>query len=348
MSKRRIVLMNHTDLRGHHFGCARVMRVIEENLAARGCTVTGRIDGRQDWRRNAGTLRIIAGGDAIVINGEGTLHHGRKKASHLLAVSGHPATRGKALHLLNTVWQENPADWGRLLKGFDGLWARDSRSAAAMGRASGREVPWLGDLSTCAGAVPPAAERRGVMVGDSVSDRVTNLLGVLANELGRSEDCALIPLTSGWYEEDPNRAWPVRILKRARARRRFLRRQRLFPSLTWLGSEGEYLERLSASRLLVTGRFHGVCLAIVTGTPFVTTASNTWKIEALIGDAGLSPRRLLARESLTAETIRANDWEWSAEERENIAAFLARNEKLAGLMFDEIAAGPGGGGARGP
>lgn len=45
-----------------------------------------------------------------------------------------------------------------------------------------------------------------------------------------------------------------------------------------------YINWLKSLDLYITGRFHGVCLAILTGTPFLALQSNAGKIEALVQD----------------------------------------------------------------
>lgn len=55
------------------------------------------------------------------------------------------------------------------------------------------------------------------------------------------------------------------------------------------------LPQLAGAELVVTGRFHGVCLAIPARRPFLALASNTHKVEGLLADAQPSPAgRLLA------------------------------------------------------
>lgn len=335
---KRVVLMNHTDLLGHHFGCARVMRQIEEGLTARGCEIVGRLDGKLDWQRDREALAVLGGSDAIVINGEGTLHHGRRKATWLMEVASHPVTRGKELALINALYQDNPDSWRPLIRGFTHLYARDSRSAAQMSAHAGRPVPWFGDLSTSAGALPEGGARRGILVSDSVRNSAAARLMQLAAELARETHVELVPLTVSLREENPYRPAPVRLFRRATvaARQRML--QWRYPLLTYVASEQAFLDRLRQSALCVTGRFHGVCLNLVTGTPFVTVSSNSWKIEALFEDAGIDRRRLLAPEQLSAARILGQDWSFSPAERAAIAAFLARSQRGAAEMFDALSA----------
>lgn len=43
------------------------------------------------------------------------------------------------------------------------------------------------------------------------------------------------------------------------------------------------------SEVIITGRFHGVCLAILLERPFIAVTSNTHKIEGMLVDAMLGP-----------------------------------------------------------
>lgn len=333
---KKFVLMNHTNMQGHHFGCARVMRLIEDGLTSRGGRIIGRLDGKMDWRTAPWALELLADCDSIVINGEGTLHHGRKKASWLMEVANHPVTRDKELSLINALYQENPDSWAPLLRRFRHLYARDHRSAALMSLHAGRPVPHLGDLSTSAGAVPSASKRQGIMVGDSVRNSATADLARLAQDLARRETTRLVPLTISMREENPYRPWVPRMFRRYTVALRQALMLRRFPIMGYLPSEGAYIEALCQSRLSVTGRFHGICLNLVTSTPFIAVASNSWKIEALFEDAGIDPRRLIAQQDLTPELILDQDWSFSETERARISQFLAESVDAARRMFDAI------------
>lgn len=338
MSGKKIALMNHSNLRGLHLGCARVMRLIEEGLEQRGCIIHARLDTKEDWRKSPRTLQALRDCDAIVINGEGTLHHGRRKAERLLEVATHELTRNKELSLINALWQDNPDSWATYLRGFRTLWARDQRSASLMARQLGREVSWMGDISTSAGAIESTAPRHGIVLGDSVSGGTSNLLCQLARELSEEQPVELIPLTTGWLDDNPYRSWLWRTWKRIGARRKFEKCKAIFPQQRFLSIEEEYLTLLGKSELLVTGRFHGLCLALVSGTPFVALPSNSWKIKALFEDVGIDERRLVESGALSKDLILQQDWSWSELERSNIAAFLRQNQERATKMFDAIAA----------
>ena len=336
MANKTFVLMNHTDMQGHHFGCARVMRLIEDGLTSRGGRIVGRIDGKLDWRTDAQSLEMLSGCDAIVINGEGTLHHGRKKAGWLMEVASHTVTRHKELSLINALYQDNPDSWAPLLRQFRHLYARDGRSAAEMSRHAGRTVPHFGDLSTSAGAIAGAAHRNGIIVGDSVRNSATADLARLAMRLSVKEPTRLLPLTISMREENPYRPWLARILRRKTVALRQAIMLRRFPIMGYLPSEEAYVSALCRARLSVTGRFHGICLNIVTSTPFIAIGSNSWKIEALFEDVGLDPRRLVTQQQLTPGFVLDQDWSFSDAETANIAHFLQRSVEGAAHMFDAI------------
>jgi len=83
----------------------------------------------------------------------------------------------------------------------------------------------------------------------------------------------------------------------------------------------------------VTGRFHGLILALLHGLPVVALASNTPKIEAMLGDIGLS-EKLLGYEALEgmdagARVFGSGDWE-------KVARFRGRAVEETRSLFDDI------------
>jgi len=335
MAAKKFVLMNHTNMQGHHFGCARVMRIIEDGLQVRGGEIIGRLDGKQNWQTTPEALAILAQADGIVINGEGTLHGGRKKAGWLVDIADHPVSKGKELSLINTIYQNNPPEWGSRLARFDHIYARESRSAAALTQAVGRPVPWLGDLSTSAGALPDNGQARsGVMVGDSVHNTVSAGLAKFSRDMSPQAD--LIPLTISLREENPYRPWLIRQYRHYTLKLRQAVQERRYPNLRYLSSEEAYLDLLRTKSLSVTGRFHGICLNLAAGTPFICISSNSWKIEALFDDVGLNPRRLIALADLSPQMVADHDWSFDDKETANIAAYLQRTQSQAADMFDKI------------
>lgn len=331
---RSVLLLNDTDEEGTHFGCMRVMRTIREEFSQRGLTDLPSIKVGTHWQRDPVLTAMIDAADVVVINGEGTLHHGKRRGKWLLEAGHRVKMRGGRVALINALWQENPPSWADLACGFDILACRDGRSAKDLSTATGRDVTLLGDLSMLHPFSAPATERTGIMVGCSVHGNVTEALARFAQR----GDHDFVPLTVTM------KVVPARLV----GWRRWLRSQRYnwqnrrfrlrYPAARFVRDDAEYLTELSRHRLVVTGRFHAVCLAILSGTPFLAVSSNSWKIEALISDIGLDPARLRSLDNLTQEALSDRDWNYSDQERAAITASLTRWRQDGKEMFDRIAA----------
>lgn len=319
------VILNDTATRYHH-GCARVMRLLTEGVTRAGCTVTFCIPARADWARDPAMLAAIGQADLIVINGEGTLHDGAAQGARLLSVLDHPARRRVPVALVNALWQDNPADWSRWLPDLALIAARDSRSAASLSLAGAKDVRWLPDLSL-SGDQPAANEpRQGLIIGDSVRWSARRALGHAAQ---RRRAHSLPTKTLG------SPVWAYRPLNAALWRLYHLTPFGPRPPFALARNEGEYLRLLSRASGHITGRFHGVCLSMVTQTPFLALASTTSKVEMLLADAGLGKSRLLTPEVL------AQDPEvppFDTTERDAIRAFRARANSDAATLFRDLAA----------
>lgn len=95
-----------------HFGCSLVMQTFREQLNRVGIELVG-TSGRDE------KIMIPKGVDLVIVNGEGSIHHGRH--SRLVKV----AKRYPAV-LVNAVWQDNPSY--PTLKAFKYIAVRESLS----------------------------------------------------------------------------------------------------------------------------------------------------------------------------------------------------------------------------
>jgi hypothetical protein len=96
-----------------------------------------------------------------------------------------------------------------------------------------------------------------------------------------------------------------------------------------------WFQRLSSADIIVTGRHHGVYLAVVAGLPFVALGSNTFKIEGLLKD--LDMQLAFAHDIAGIERARS----WALERRDHFVGLLDR--LTSGLTLTTFAAlGRGG------
>ncbi|MFY9207376.1 MAG: polysaccharide pyruvyl transferase family protein [Yoonia sp.] len=322
----KVVIFNDTSTRYHH-GCARVMRLLCAGLERHGLEIIARSPARHEWEKDAAFLAELARADIIVINGEGTLHHGKPAGEALLRVTQHPARGTTPVALINAHYQDNPDSWNEMLQACALLSARDSESAAAMQAASGQDVRWLPDLSLSAPAEGREQARKGVIVGDSVKLSARKVLAMTA---ARFTDARFVPtktLQSKIWNSAIMRGLLYRIYNG------------VFPLHTppflMPATEEAYLKEIAATRLHITGRFHAVCLSMLVETPFLALSSNASKIERLLTDAGLGKSRMADPARLKQASPEAP---FSGDELTAIRAFRQMASERAEILFADIAA----------
>lgn len=327
-----VALLNDTSTRYHH-GCARVMRLLTEGLTARGATIVARSPARHDWAADDAFLAQLAKADIIVINGEGTLHHGAEAGARLLSIADHPVAQGKRLVLLNALYDENPDEWAGWLGRFDLISARDSSSASQLSDAVGRDIQWVPDLSLSQPAPQPKIARHGVIFGDSVR---MNRRQELAKASRRFADVSFVPTKTL-----RQRIWRLPVIGAlAKAPLYCLYNGVLQapPEFQMPIDEAGYLHRLSQTELHVTGRFHAVCLSLLTQTPFLALSSTSGKIEKLLTDLGLGTERIVNAQALMTGSNDAAAYQFTPQEVEKIQTALAKARTKASALLDEVMA----------
>lgn len=56
----------------------------------------------------------------------------------------------------------------------------------------------------------------------------------------------------------------------------------------WKGTPHQFIDMLATFDRVISGRFHGITLCMLAGTPFLAAPSNSWKTPGLLHDLGLS------------------------------------------------------------
>jgi polysaccharide pyruvyl transferase WcaK-like protein len=301
------------------------MRLLVAGLEIAGFSVGLRVPARKDWTRDGPILDALRKAQVIVINGEGTLHDGAPQGAKLLEVV--EAAQGVPVALVNALWERNPPEWTARLAGMALVAARDSRSAAAMTSAIGRPVRWLPDLSLSAPAELAAHPRDGLIVGDSVRADSRRLLARAAQDLGAT----YLPTKtlSGTL-------WQVGVLRTLLWRGYNGVWRGSVPRFEMAANEAEYLVHIASAEGHVTGRFHAVCLSMLTETPFFALASRTSKIETLLADAGLGHDRLVSADDLAALTAATAVRPFSGAETAALRDFRAMAVTEAARLFADI------------
>ena len=265
-----------------HVGCLAVTDAHDRMLAARGVRVLHRhgVGQLRDlWTGDrAGSLRAVAASpvaahlaaaDAVVVNGEGTIHHGA--GLHLLSILEAALDMGKPALLVNAVLQDLPDHHDTLARLTD-LTVRDAASASYL-LAFGiphRLVP--DSILAAAFGDAPGTDLGGRVV-------LTDIHPALVAELAPALDALSAALG------DSAAAYPL-----SHPARR----------TDWRSAVATF----RTASVVVTGRHHGVYLAALAGVPFVALPSNSWKVEGTLALFGERPRVCRDPRTLT-EAVRA-------------------------------------------
>jgi hypothetical protein len=255
----RVALFNDTG-NSPHVGCKGVTLAHDAMLVRMGCNtaVRGHLgEYRELWQGDrASSLRAfwksdlperLAGIDAVIVNGEGTIHHGA--GLHLLTILSGAQEIGLPTFLVNAVFQDCEQDL-QTLKQLTEFTVRDAASSAYL-KCLGvpHRVVLDSILEASFDATPKNDFRNKIVITDwhfARNQDVGSALQKLLRELG--SDAIFYPLEGPEREKD------------------------------WRHAVADF----SQAGLIVTGRHHGVCLAGMAGVPFVALGSNTWKVEGML------------------------------------------------------------------
>lgn len=261
--------------------------------------------------------------DAVVLNGEGGLHHSAERPKVNRLLSGAVAlarAKGCPLILINATVEALDAAALDALKAFDLVVVRDGESANYLEPVIGRPrlVP---DLSLAYEVTPPAVRPSGTLITDSVVPEVHARLKEIAAHAG-------LP----FMEMDPRviagplyrvRKWPL-------VRQHLERKSR----------PADILARFAAAESVLTGRFHGLMFALLTRRPFRAIQSNTGKIASALTDAlGNDARHVSIDAALTDDPAALTAVPpFTPDEEAALDAYLARARTGAAEMMADVRA----------
>lgn len=261
----RVALFNDTGDQPH-VGCRAVRDAHDRMIQRAGGTIAWRFLVNQTapiWTGSRSGARAALAGtafehavrecDAVVINAEGTIHHGA--GLHLLAVADRAVELGKPTLVVNGVFQQIP-EYHDTLRRCTDITVRDLRSSA-----------YLTELNIPHRVVPDS-----ILEASFVERAQRDLAGRVVvtdfhherdRDVGRAMQGLLVDLAErGCYD-------PMEHFERAEA---------------WRSVRADW----KTADVIVTGRHHGVYVALMAGVPFVALASNTWKVEGVLEMVGLS------------------------------------------------------------
>jgi len=254
---RTYIIINDTARlsKGFHLGCTAVMDTITRKMRERGYTLGATINSEAEFDKflSRGLIPNIA-----VINGEGTMHHNAPRAIALLNIAKALSGQSCKCVLVNSVWEGNSAEVGKLLEFFELISVREQYSweEISIYRSDVRICP---DLS-----IPYFSKRtcnEYAKTGkQKIIDTVLPSLAAKLYEYAHIHDHEFLIMGPGNVQS---------IMA--------LFRQNPYYAAPWQVT----LERIHESDRIISGRFHGSIASLVSGIPTIITESNTKKNMAL-------------------------------------------------------------------
>lgn len=260
-----VIVLNDTRREINHAGCRQVMRNLYQILSQSDITVI-RSYQNPDSIQDPSYQHDLKKANAVIINGEGSFHDDQPIACSIMKAAMIAKQFGKKVVLLNATWQNNLL-LDRCIDCFDRIVVREPQSLQHLSQRgiSAEIAPDLSFYGATDIRIPTIRENRAVV--DSVYPFVTQLLRRYAHE----------KKLSFYY---------MGAIPKTKRGIRYWIRKIIYSNHRGAITPFPKFENPTRFSFLVAGRFHAVCYAIMTQTPFVAIGSNTWKTESTLSNAG--------------------------------------------------------------
>lgn len=341
MQRKRAVVLNDTSWE-HHHGCAKVMANLRDGLASSGIDIASSFPVGKDWRKDKRICADISSCDILVVNGEGTIHDDTAMAQSLVA-SGEFATKwGVPAILINSTWHSNSLELAEKARFFKNIYVRESRSQAELAK-NGVKSAVVPDLTfmSCKESLSDEL-REGVIVTDSVYNDISEKLYCTSKN---HNDIDFIPLlapfkireTSGKFIEKYIK-YKIYGLVSEQLEALGLVRQHYISMRYVLPSVEDILNAFLSHKLVVCARFHGLCFALQTLTPFVAIGSNSHKVEGILEDVGLAEGGILTADEIDLDFMEfMSNKGFTSQEIQLICSYNSEAKIKIKEMFSAIA-----------
>jgi hypothetical protein len=322
----RIAIVNDTRITSH-YGCMLVMENLLGLLDKNNVEVIWTWDVSVDWRKHKSKILKKPKVDAIIVNGEGTIHHSKdRKFAKALAEFAQFSndTLNTPSYLINaTLYQNNIQEYEKL-RSYRAIYVRDKGSLSELESFGlvGKYVPDL-TFSRNDREYPKLQPSKDVVVVDSAIKEDNPILEEFAKKNG----------------------FPFKRMIVARARNaKFFRSPRPYIKniFSYLKSDrnlstspGAYINYLRDYRLVITGRYHTVSMCIKNKIPFIAIDSNTPKIRFLLEDALGETNKNISISQL-GEIDSLNDKKYSIQEMDKMNIFIQMAESMINNMIVNI------------
>lgn len=309
----------------HHYGCMLVMENLIRLLAKQNIDVVWTWPVGIDWRKHKPKIRNKPRVDAIIVNGEGTIHHSANR-KHARALSEFAIFSEHELntpsYLLNATLYKNEAALYRNLKAYKAIYVRDKGSLEELNSFGlvGKYVP---DLTF---AKAKRHSRNPIKKGCVIDTALKSEIPILKEYCNK-------------------KSFDFRSMVVARpSNANFFKSPRPFVKniIKWLASDhnvslspSDFIDYLNEYEMVITGRYHSVTMCLKNKIPFVALESNTPKITFLLEDALHSISRIVKFDKLDQLDLELYE-HYSKNELKSLQNFITRAETDIQLMISSV------------
>ena len=341
--KKKAIIFNDTSY-DYHLGCEIVIKNLKYLLEKNNITVIGTSKVGECWFENQELLKKIETADLLIVNGEGTIHSNNEKGVWLLKVSEYAKKRNKKSVLINSIFQNNNKSFKKYLDYFDIISVRESLSH--------NELKLINVNSEI---VPDLTFYSQFSINDKIKKNVDILFGDCVNidKANNNLKYSRQYLNSSYISILHNKIIISRslkimdILRLIKNKIKFNFNKFKFKYLNhyfinsyqyrYYGKNNikQYLRKLVSSKIHISGRFHSICLSLISFTPFLAQSSNTFKIQGLLNDIGLRDR-FIEDHQISLKLIEKNSF-FEKSEKDKITEYSFNAKIKIDNLFNKIA-----------
>lgn len=293
----KVLVFNDTSVTGH-YGCMAVMEAIDNGLRKAGMKPIGYWPTGVSWKSAKAEIERLKI-DAIIVNGEGTIHSPKKyhRAAELLELASYAKhDLNIPIYLINASLFDIDDKFKSHLVNFSMVFTRE-RESYALCQSIGLSGEWLPDLSLLGfyqgGKNKNLTTDKNIVVTDSVLPEFSEILHCV----GIRNKARAVSFYPNTVFKNIFRGFFVKVLSRLR---QLLGGPPIIikPNYSKKIKSSELAAPVKGASLFVTGRFHGVVMAIATKTDFLALQSNTPKIQATLRDVFYEETRLVSEQEI--------------------------------------------------
>ncbi|MEA1989492.1 MAG: polysaccharide pyruvyl transferase family protein [Pseudomonadota bacterium] len=311
----RVAIINDTRPT-NHYGCMLVMENLTSLLEQQGVEIAWTWPVGVDWRKHKRQIKNQLKVDAIIVNGEGTIHHSDDR-KHARALSEFANYAKKELctpcYLINATLHKNSAEAYKNLKTYKLIYVRDKGSLDEL-QSFGLQGQYVPDLTFAKAASYTYEPSKPACVIDTALKSEIPLLKQYCKEHEFDFRSMVVARPSNANFFKSPRPFVKNIIKWIKEDRKVSTQPSAF------------IRYLAEHEIVITGRYHTVSMCLKNKIPFVAIESNTPKISFLLDDALKNRSRVISFSELSQLDLQTYA-HYTQEELEHLLAFIVRAER---------------------